>query len=176
MLQVSAILPVATWGDISLIDDNALLWVNLRQRRFGLRERSELLKSSAARRATLGAAMEQFEEQMTAAKVVTAATRPLNLYYGLVQAGMAIAAVHIPGQWSFASHGLELGDTQVSFSDLSVAPKGDGAFQRVAAAIGSEIIDGAVTIDRLWSSLPDLCQVAQLPESESPLASAIHRV
>ena len=43
--------------------------------------------------------MQQFAEQMTAEKIVTAAARPLNLCYGLVQAGPAITAVHADRKW-----------------------------------------------------------------------------
>ena len=74
-----------------MINDTDFLWFALRERRASLRDNSKL-DESAPRRKEFAAAMRQFEEQMTAAKVVTAATRPLNLYYALVQAGHAIQA------------------------------------------------------------------------------------
>jgi hypothetical protein len=88
-----------------MIDDMSMTWFRLRERRSSLRSRSRL-GDSAARRQTFAAAMQQFEEQFTAAKAVTSYTRPLNLYYGLAQAGMAIAAAHSPDPWSFSRHGL----------------------------------------------------------------------
>ncbi|MFE3638533.1 YaaC family protein [Streptomyces sp. NPDC059168] len=50
------------------------------------------LKDSSSRRRTFSAALQEFEEQMKAAEVVPATTRPINLYYGLVQAGLAMTA------------------------------------------------------------------------------------
>src|SRR5580658_8803539 len=107
--------------------------------------------------------MQQFEEQMTAATIVTAVTRPLNLYYGLAQAGMAICAAHASGQWSFSSHGLELRDTSVPLAEIEVRPNGNGAFRRVAAATGSNDLSSAVNIGSLWNSLPGLAGTAPLP-------------
>jgi hypothetical protein len=141
-----------------MIDDTSMIWFALRARRTGLVERTRL-KDSSARRYTFVAAMAQFEEQMTAAKVVTPATRPLNLYYGLAQAGMAIAAAHAPGAWSFSRHGLKLIDTQPELSEIQVTPEGEGAFQRVASATGSPIIEAPVTLGKLWASLPDLLDI-----------------
>ena len=67
------------------MDDERLIWFGLRGRRALLRDRSKL-NDTNARQQTFAAAMGQFEEQFTAAKMVTEATRPLNLYYGLAQA------------------------------------------------------------------------------------------
>jgi YaaC-like Protein len=151
-----------------VIDDLSMTWFNLRERRSSLAARSKLAET-AARRQTFAAAMTQFEEQMTAAKVVTPATRPLNLYYGLAQAGMAIAAAHAPDPWSFSRHGLKLGDTNADLTDIQVTPEGEGAFQRVAAATGSSTIAGPVSPGTVWASLPDLGQGARLPGSTAPI-------
>lgn len=72
-------------------------WFRLRERRSSLQTRTKL-NLTAARRQTFAAAMGQFEEQFTAAKVVTAATRPLNLYYAL-----AIARAYADDPWSALS-------------------------------------------------------------------------
>ena len=143
-----------------------MLWLQLRERRYSLPKHSALLQGSSSRVGTLAAAVRQFEEQMTAAKAVTSATRPLNLYYGLVQAGLAITAVHQPDPYTFSRHGLVLGDTKPDLPEICVEPKGEGAFQRVSAATGSETIDGPVSIDTLWESLPDLCEKAPLRNSQ----------
>ena len=153
-----------------MTDDEYMLWLQLRERLYSLPKDSPLLKGSAARVGTLAAAMQQFEEQMAAARAVTVATRPLNLYYGLVQAGLAITAVHQPGTFTFSSHGLELGDTRPDLPQICVQPKGEGAFQRVSGATNSETIDGPVSIDALWESVPDLCEKAALREPLHPSA------
>jgi hypothetical protein len=138
-----------------VLDDTSMNWFRLRERRSSLQTRTKL-NLTAARRQTFAAAMGQFEEQFTAAKVVTAATRPLNLYYGLCQAGMAIATAHADDPWSFSSHGLHLVDREAEFSDMMVRPDSDGGFQRVAAATGSPAITEPVSLGALWASLPDL--------------------
>jgi hypothetical protein len=146
-----------------MADNDAMTWLRLRERRYSLRTTAALLDSSSARRNTLSAALQQFEEQMDAAKVVTPATRPLNLYYALAQAGMATAAVHVPDRWSFSSHGLKPADLQPNLPDISVQPEGDGGFQRVATATGSPQIAGQVSVGSLWASLPELNEITPFP-------------
>lgn len=150
-----------------MLNDESMTWFRLRERRSSLQKRSKL-SLTAARRQTFAAAMGQFEEQFTAAKVVTSATRPLNLYYGLCQVGMAIAAAHSDDPWSFSSHGLDLVDRGADFIDMKVRPEGDGGFQKVAAATGSSGIAEAISLGALWASLPDLAQAGELPGSTRP--------
>lgn len=150
-----------------MLNDESMNWFRLRERRSSLKTQTKLSRT-AARRQTFAAAMGQFEEQFTAAKVVTAATRPLNLYYGLCQAGMAIAAAHADDPWSFGSHGLQLTDREGDFIDMKVRPEGDGGFQKVATATGSSVITEPVSLGALWASLPDLSQAGVLPGSSHP--------
>jgi len=152
-----------------VLDDASMTWFRLRERRSSVHTRSRL-NDTNARKQTFAAAMAQFEEQFTAAKVVTAATRPLNLYYGLAQAGMAIAAAHSPDPWSFSRHGLRLGDRNVELAEMMVGPEGDGAFQKVAAATGSPGITAPVSLGALWASLPDLVQGGTLPGAARRIA------
>jgi YaaC-like Protein len=147
-----------------VLNDEAMTWFRLHERRSSLHERSKL-DDTNGRRQTFAAAMTQFEEQFTAAKAVTAATRPLNLYYGLAQAGMAIAAAHAPDPWSFSRHGLRLGDRNPELADMLVGPEGQGGFQKVATATGSPLITAPVSLGTLWASLPDLAEVGTLPGS-----------
>ena len=149
------------------MDETTVMWFKLRERRASLLNSSEL-QDNRPRQQTFAAAMAQFEEQMTAAKIVSPATRPLNLYYGLAQAGMAIAAAYAPGQWSFSGHGLKLLDTEPDLAEIQVRPDGDGGFQRVAAVVGSNQIAEPVSIGSLWNSLPDLVDFAALSGSARP--------
>jgi hypothetical protein len=152
-----------------VIDETSMIWFALRERRASLAGHSKV-GDSAARRQTFAAAMAQFEEQMTAAKVVSPATRPLNLYYGLAQAGMAVAAAHAPDPWSFSRHGLKLPDRGPELADMLVTTEGEGAFQKVATATGSPIMVTPVSFGALWASLPDLAETANLPGSTMPMA------
>lgn len=145
-----------------VLDDTSMNWFRLRERRSSLQTRTKL-NLTAARRQTFAAAMGQFEEQFTAAKVVTAATRPLNLYYGLCQAGIAIATAHADDPWSFSSHGLHLVDREAEFSDMMVRPEGDGGFQRVAAATGSPAITEPVSLGRCGRRFPTWPRLVRCP-------------
>jgi len=145
-----------------VLNHESMTWFRLHERRSSLHEWSKLGDTSA-RKQTFAAAMTQFEEQFTAARAVTAATRPLNLYYGVTQAGMAIAAANAPDPWSFDRHGLHLGDRTAELADMLVRPAGAGGFQQVAAATGSPLITGPVSLGTLWASLPDLAQAGPLP-------------
>ena len=150
-------------------------WFALRARRASLPERPKL-SNTVGRKQTFAAAMAQFEEQFAAAKVVTEFTRPINLYYGLAQAGMAIAAAHADNPWSFNHHGLrlDLGKREGKLADMTVRPDddgrpdGNGGFQRVAKATGSPVITEPVSLGALWASLPDLSEAGTLPGSTSP--------
>jgi hypothetical protein len=123
-----------------MIDDVSMTWFRLRERRASLRSRSRLA-DSAGRRQTFAAAMQQFEEQFAAAKVVTAYTRPLNLYYGLAQAGMAIAAAHAPDPWSFSRHGLTLTDRSGEVATMMVKP-GPAAARPPRSRLSTEVHEG----------------------------------
>lgn len=122
-----------------------------------------LLKTDSRRKNAFFAAMRQFDEQMAAAKVVTSATRPINLYYGLVQAGYAVCAAKLEGRWQFDHHGLDYrlpGSMCDSLPGVKVLPneqsKRLGGYQNVSKAVRSEIIQGPVEIGALWSCNPDL--------------------
>lgn len=157
-----------------VLDDTSMIWFRLRERRSSLRTRSKL-DATAARRQTFAAAMTQFEEQFTAAGVVTSATRPINLYYGLQAAGTAIAAAHADDPWTFTGHGLHLTERHEPLAGMMVKPAGNGAFQTVAAATGSSEIAGPVSLGALWASLPDLAEGGSLPGplKPSPLAMSV---
>ena len=148
------------------MDETTVIWFGLRGRRSVLHMRSKLSETQG-RRQTFAASMGQFEEQFNAAKVVTEATRPLNLYYGLAQAGMAIAAAHADDPWSFSRHGLSLTNRNGELADMTVGPDSEGGFQRVATATGSPLITAPVRLGALWASLPELTDAGMLPGSDT---------
>lgn len=156
-----------------MVNNLDFIWFALRERRTSLQEVTKLHESSS-RRKGFAAAMRQFEEQMTAAKVVTAATRPLNLYYALVQAGHAIQAAHAPNPWNFSRHGLTLDNTKSELPTIIVRPDTEGAFQAVARTTGSPGLDTGVTLGALWASLPDLAPVVPLKDNPAPHAFRVH--
>ena len=149
-------------------DDETLTWFRICERRYSLRGRSKLT-DTAAREQTFDAAMVQFEEMFKAAMTVTEFTRPVQLYYGLAQAGMAIAAAYSPDPWSFSSHGLKLNNRNSPLAAMTIVPDSDGGFQKVAAATGSPVIMGPVSLGALWASIPDLSRAGALPGSDHPV-------
>ena len=58
------------------------------------------------RRDTYGAALQQFDELMTAAAAIGLMSRPLPLYYAVLQAGKAIAAAWSGRDPPIEGHGL----------------------------------------------------------------------
>jgi hypothetical protein len=152
--------------------DRTLLRVALRRRRTSLVSKT-LLASSSSRRGAFSAAMQQFEELMSASAAVGPSSRPITLYYAIVQAGLAVAAAHKTGPWSFSQHGLKLQNPRAPIAEILVGPEGTGAFQIVAQATNSPSLQMPVTVGALWSSLPDF-EFAKLPSSSAPIALGIH--
>ncbi|MEU0242852.1 hypothetical protein ABZ192_00745 [Streptomyces sp. NPDC006235] len=154
------------------MDSTTAIRVGLRHRRTSLMDKTRL-KDSASRRKTFAAALQQFEEQMNAAKVVSAATRPINLYYGLVQAGLAMTAAHTPGTWTFSKHGLKVVDMEPDIPHVAVRPDGEGAFQAVSDTTGSERTADAISIGALWNSIPELTEAPLKGMTSDPAVTFI---
>jgi hypothetical protein len=109
--------------------DRKLLQHALRSRRTRLFKAGTLLPSSSSRRGGFSAAMQQFEELMTASAAVGPASRPITLYYATVQAGHAVAAARKADPWSFSRHGLKLQNNRTSIADIEVAPEVSARFR-----------------------------------------------
>lgn len=126
-------------------------------------------ETDEARRAVFTAALEQAEQFLAAAAVVGYATKPVQLFYALSQAGRAIAAAHADEPWEIQGHGAKV-MTRERVSTTSVEPRlgTKGALGLVARATGSELWEGRVTVAALWASLPELRQPEALIGSEHP--------
>ena len=120
------------------------------------------------RRDTYAAALQQFDDLMTAAAVIGPVSRPLPLYYAVLQVGKAIAAAWTPGDdWSVRGHGLAE-DDRAEWPDalhFRVKPtisqkSGTGVFGAVAEKLGSARLVESVELGALWSALPG----ANLPQ------------
>jgi hypothetical protein len=124
------------------------------------------------RRKIYGAALDQFEELMTAAGAATPRSRPLPLFYALSQAGRAIAAARAEEDWQLRGHGLSAPSLDVSdVCDLLIHPApsrtksgGVDSFGAIATLGGSESLSNPVSIGALWASLPGACEY--LPEDD----------
>jgi hypothetical protein len=120
------------------------------------------------RRETYNAALNQFEELFEAATRVSAASRPLPIFYALAQAGRAIVAAHgatLPPK----SHGLTLAEPAVALMDTRVKrTRDDGWFQGVSAVLNSPDV-GQLPLAQVWAAIPDLA-FTPLPTQPWPTA------
>lgn len=118
-------------------------------------------------------ALEQAQQQFAAAERIGYESRPLNLFYGLSQAGRAIAAgSHMlgqgtPDQWQAKGHGLKF-DANVPNGLLPTPIRQEGGttdlFSRVSISVGSPLDFNAVEFGAAMNQLLDYTTVFQQPE------------
>jgi hypothetical protein len=136
------------------------LWRHIR----GLRHGPPGLAGAAAdRHEVFGAALEQAEELFDAAASVAAPSRPILLFYGLSQAGRAVAAASTaaPANWELQAHGITTGNRTVpSLSQLvirdSVMGNRVGSFTRLAELLSSGSLPNGATFGEVWATIPDV--------------------
>ncbi|WP_030595670.1 YaaC family protein [Streptomyces anulatus] len=156
-------------------------WERLRASRWNPPGRA----GTGSRRKTYAAALEQTEQMFRAAAVVGPATRPLQVFYGLSQAGRAIAAaaVTLKGEnWRLVTHGIKASGFDKSFPDIEIRtdqPGTHGSFVRVSEVLDSPVWEkDAMRLEDMWDLLP-LNLGYPLTERERPTplfaaASSIH--
>ncbi|MFI6254438.1 YaaC family protein, partial [Streptomyces sp. NPDC051016] len=111
---------------------------------------------NAARRKTYNSALEQAEQLLKAAAEVGPASRPLLLFYGLSQAGRAIAAAGQQPDYQLNGHGIAIKQAnQPHLGLVRVADKGTGAFTQLASLLGSRSLPQEVELASLWSILEE---------------------
>lgn len=110
---------------------------------------------SPTRRAVFGAALQQFEELLLAAREVGPAASPILLFYALNQAGRAVVAAHEGEDRDVASHGLSTAlEDHDDVTTARVQPSGIGWHQAVAHALQVRPLGDHTTIAELWAGLP----------------------
>lgn len=169
-----------TWTHPSVFRPGPAAWRAIRSMRHAPPGAAELNPDRAA---VFRAALEQAQQQVEAAGTVGYESRPLNLFYGLSQAGRAIAAAavgldpHYPAgvtptaneaqtPWGLKRHGIEADTdkvTEASFPDMTMtAPRPDpgkgrtpsGSFARLAALLSPGCdVSSGVTMGQLWASV-----------------------
>lgn len=136
-------LSMATFYDQS-VRGSAESWRSIRARRARVPVAAD---DSSDREQTFRSSLEQAEQLFKAADAIGYESRPLNLFYGLSQAGRAIAAASsasAAGGWALRGHGItckNLDDNWASVTELVVAPTKDGkrtsSFSGVSQCLGS---------------------------------------
>ncbi|WP_420850188.1 YaaC family protein [Planosporangium flavigriseum] len=119
--------------------------------------------SKGARKATFDAALEQAEQLFTAAQLVTPAASPLLLFYGLSQAGRAVAAAVIgkeySNQWQLKGHGITNSEanglTPDTLASLTLQNQGSGSFTQLADILGAASLPTPLPLGDLWCLLPE---------------------
>ncbi|MFX0593036.1 YaaC family protein [Melissospora conviva] len=147
-----------TWGELGTTPP-VRSWQMLRS----LRHEPPGRADKGARKVMFGAALEQAEQLFTAAKSVTPAASPLLLFYGLSQAGRAVAAASSregnDNRWQLRGHGIANSDaTHLSPSDLAmltVKNHGNGSFTQLADILGAASLPTAVPLGDIWGLLPE---------------------
>jgi hypothetical protein len=128
-----------------------------------------------ARQTTFQSALEQCEQFLAAARPAGYATRSVQLFYALSQAGRAIVAAspHIGNQeWRVHGHGLTANTDPTKAADVTVTATKAGLFPSVATALNLEplVPDEPVEVRELWPLLPE---TAFVPLSTDPLTPVL---
>ena len=113
------------------------------------------------RREVFSAALEQAEQLFEAAETVGDASRPILLFYGLSQAGRAVAAVSTDldnNHYRLVGHGVTMSNLgqQPPLHKLTVADMGEGSFTQLAPVLRSGTLPKGATLGEIWASLPGL--------------------
>lgn len=155
-----------------LSGDAESVWRDVR----ALRHAPPGLAGQPGRREVFTAALEQAEQLLRGAAGLGHATRPLDLFYGLSQAGRALTAALVrEGDWRLSGHGITPdGPLDVRLDQLRVRePKGGKgkpsrgpSFTTVARALGSPALPAPATLGALWAAVPESSHVPPLPGAE----------
>jgi hypothetical protein len=146
---------VMTWWDMAR-RDRVDSWRRIR----GLRSHPPA-RVNARRRATYAAALEQAEQQFDAAAQVATQSRAINLFYGMSQAGRAIACAYADAgePYELRGHGItnkNLDEVPAErLPSLTVQAQGgsNSSFRRLSELIGSASLAEPVEIGALWAML-----------------------
>lgn len=125
---------------------------------------NQVLEADKGRKRVFHMALEQAQQQFSAAELIGYESRPLNLFYGLSQAGRAIAAAstalgrNTERQWQANGHGLKF--DQTIHEGLFATPiRYEGGerdlFSRVSLATNSPLDFGSVDFGAAINQLVD---------------------
>jgi hypothetical protein len=145
---------------VSLRTDDANLWSELRASRSAP---PPAALADDERRRTYLSALEQAEQMFRAAAAVGPATRPLLVFYGLSQAGRAIAAASskaaTSSEWQLLGHGIKATGLAAPVQDVAILTEGSEStsFGRLSWLLQSPTWQkqNAVALGDLWDTLPE---------------------
>jgi hypothetical protein len=135
--------------------------------------------ADADRGATYVFALEQAEQMFRAAATVGPPVRPLLLFYGLSQAGRAIAATAdgTLSDWQLKGHGITAVNLTGSLADILIGCDkvgSTGSFTRLSELLNSPLWDkrSRVPLKIFWDSIPEnrFARIADDHDRRTPLA------
>lgn len=155
---------MTTSYDIAL-RSNAEVWRSIR----GRRAAPPVPPGDDQRTATFQSALEQAEQQFRAAALIDFDSRALNLYYGLSQAGRAIAAASsvLPDDgWRLKHHGLSVNQLDsigpdIAAVEVKTVGKEDTSFRRLSIVLSSDQ-PAMTTVGDVWPLIYDTSFEPQL--------------
>ncbi|WP_162236951.1 YaaC family protein [Agreia sp. Leaf283] len=116
-------------------------------------------------------ALEQAQQQLSASATIGYESRPLNLFYGITQAGRALSAAskdlgyrNAPNErqlWLGTQHGLQFPTTLDSAlglfkTSVTMQPNAKDSFSRLSYALGSPLDAGDIEFGALIAQLPEV--------------------
>jgi hypothetical protein len=113
-----------------------------------------------ARAEVFGSALEQ-AQQLFAAASIDYASQPILVFYGLSQAGRAIAACATAGgmnDWRLSGHGIDVPDLdqRPKLPALTIRDNGNGSFTQLAPLLHSGSLPHGASLGQIWLTIPDL--------------------
>jgi hypothetical protein len=126
-----------TYNDL-LTPDRRTVWRHLRS----LRHDPPGYAGCGVRRTVFASALEQAEELFTAGATIGHASQPILSFYGISQAGRAIAAASRSATgngWRLTGHGIKVRNLaqNAPLAELIVADDGTGSFTQLASSLHS---------------------------------------
>jgi hypothetical protein len=132
------------------------VWRHIR----ALRYRPPGRAGSSQRRRIFGSALEQAEQLFTAADDLDYVSRPILLFYGLSQAGRAIAAASTSADgndYRLRGHGITTQNLDYhELHRITVIDDGIGSFTQLAPLLRSGSLPSGTPLGQLWAVIPDL--------------------
>ena len=107
-----------------------------------------------------GAALEQSQQLFAAAASVDYASRPILVFYGVSQAGRAIAACSTAAKdgWQLKGHGIGVPklDKRPELPGLTIRDNGNGSFTQLAPLLNSGSLPDGASLGQIWLTIPEL--------------------
>ncbi len=163
---------LSRWEAAAAPPSRATIWRHIRALRYQPPGRAY----RGDRKHVFCSALEQAEQLFTAAETIGYASRPIQLFYGLSQAGRAIAAASTAADnnnFRLTGHGIKAPslNQRPPLHELTVIDEGTGSFTQLAPMLRSGTLPDGAQLGQIWASIPGLLDqpLARTSECLPPL-------